>query len=511
MENSEDNATNTSNTLYTDKPISFEESFSSISINEENKPITKQNKILDNKIIMDAVTLYHNLESGSENNFFTNFNDDEKIKYMLNSEVFLLNNRRIDRIANLEIYENLTELYLQRNNIKDLGGLNYVNKLIVLNLQDNYLRKIQNISHLKNLEILDLGDNLIESFDENELPENLVFVNFFDNLFYENLTVFDLRSRCIKKCFKLERIDKLDISDRERLILFDELNLKGKKFNAIKKSLRHIQIHYENMKNERTKLIEEWEKLNKTDNLKTNEVIIPLNSDLSDDRNIKEEEKIKNELPPIPESMFTFITEKFPPLSESLKIKSQERRKCARQDHHDEMKSLKEKLNEAQKKLDKSAIVDQKKREEIQEKINKAMKYEEKMLMAEEKFKEITQKFRADQGMGLGKNINFPKLDDISKSSISSSRLSSKGGDSLKKDLIGKSNIEPVLLSKTHIHITSNNTVIPEMENDFTDDKDDDNKTQLNDKKEIEFNNDNSLLTDISDISLINNYRKNKK
>ena len=55
---------------------------------------------------------------------------------------------------------------------------------------------------------------------------------FYYNPFFEQYNkdkIFIYHSQIIQKCIKIERIDKLDIKDREKLLLFDEKKLKIKK------------------------------------------------------------------------------------------------------------------------------------------------------------------------------------------------------------------------------------------------------------------------------------------
>lgn len=114
----------------------------------------------------------------------------------------------------------------------------------MLNLGFNNISKIENISHLTNLQILDLSNNLIKEFKIEFLPkENLIYLYMYYNPFFNNIKLLEYRSEIITNFEKIERIDRLDIKDRERLILIDKSNLK---YPNRLKSLDFIQKHYDN-------------------------------------------------------------------------------------------------------------------------------------------------------------------------------------------------------------------------------------------------------------------------
>ena len=102
---------------------------------------------------------------------------------------------------------------------------------------------IENIKHLSNLEVLDLSNNLIKEFNIELLPKkNLLYLYTYYNPFFKDEKILVYRSKIIINFEKIERIDKLDISDRERLLLIDSSNLK---YNNRLKSLDYIQKHYD--------------------------------------------------------------------------------------------------------------------------------------------------------------------------------------------------------------------------------------------------------------------------
>ena len=161
----------------------------------------------------------------------------------METDIFLLNGKKISHIGALDTYINLKELYLNQNYITEIKGLDNLLNLQVLNLSFNNITKIENIKHLSNLEILDISNNLINEFNIELLPkQKLIYLYSYYNPFFKNMKILEYRSDVIINLEKIERIDKLDISDRERLILIDKSNLK---YSNRLKSLDYIQKHYD--------------------------------------------------------------------------------------------------------------------------------------------------------------------------------------------------------------------------------------------------------------------------
>ena len=114
----------------------------------------------------------------------------------------------------------MKELYLNQNYISEIKGLDNLKNLQVLNLGYNNIKTIENISHLKNLNLLDLSNNLIDQFNLEQIPkDNMIYLYMYYNPFFKKINIFEYRSNIIINFLKIERIDKLQISDRERLLL----------------------------------------------------------------------------------------------------------------------------------------------------------------------------------------------------------------------------------------------------------------------------------------------------
>ena len=201
---------------------------------------------LNKKLIIDSITLYNTISTnyGEKKIDITRLAQDQQEKALLETELLLLNGKKISHIDALDKYVNLKELYLNQNYITEIKGLDNLINLQVLNLSFNNISKIENIKHLSNLEILDISNNLIKDFNIELLPKlNLMYLYTYYNPFFKNKKILEYRSDIIINFEKIERIDKLDINDRERLLLIDKSNLK---YNNRLKSLDYIQNHYDN-------------------------------------------------------------------------------------------------------------------------------------------------------------------------------------------------------------------------------------------------------------------------
>lgn len=298
-------------------------------------------KVLDNQIILDSNPAIKEIE-----------NDDERFKKLINSKIIILSDKRITKIDNLQIYESLEELYLQRNFIKKIENLDYLKNLQILNLNNNYIRKLNDISFLKNLLILNLSDNLIENFDTKFFPDSLVYLYLFDNLFYDSFHILSFRSKCIKYFPDIIRIDSLDILENERFLL---LGYSKKTNSLIEQKLKYIKEHYDYMKNERKKIVQEY-----TDSKESN-----------NEESFYITTNLKNEK--------IFLIEK-----------SKDRSKDIENSFSERIKEIKAKLDKVKNKFDNYSVDFEKDERmiKIKEKIRQGMKYDYKMQVVEKKLSE---------------------------------------------------------------------------------------------------------------------------
>ena len=200
---------------------------------------------INKKLIIDSLNLYNTISTnyGDKKLDITRLSQEQQEKALLEMNILLLNGKRISHIDALDKYINLKELYLNQNYITEINGLDNLINLQVLNLSYNNITKIKNIKHLINLEILDISNNAIKKLEIELIPkQNLLYLYTYYNPFFKNMKILEYRSDIIINFDKMERIDKLDITDRERLLLIDKSNLK---YQNRLKSLDYIQKHYD--------------------------------------------------------------------------------------------------------------------------------------------------------------------------------------------------------------------------------------------------------------------------
>ena len=231
-------------------------SISNVDPNENNlinQPIQRKEIVLDKEIIFDCLKLYKSLEEKytSKKENLDNLNEEEKDKILMESEIFFIQLKKIEKIDNLDKYVNLKELYLMKNYITEIRGLDNLINLEVLNLSSNLIEKIENLQKLKSLAILDITNNNIQNFDIKEIPKTIVLFYCYYNPFFdkfEKIDYFKYRSQLIINCEKIERIDKLDIKDRERFLLIEESNLKSKNQFSLKSLKKKKKMKKKKMK-----------------------------------------------------------------------------------------------------------------------------------------------------------------------------------------------------------------------------------------------------------------------
>ncbi len=333
---------------------------------------------LTRKKIIESVILYNKL-SGDEN--IENLSEEEQNKILQKIDIFFICSKEIEKIDNLTPYTNLKELYLRNNYINEIRGLNTLINLKVLNLQYNMIHKIKNISHLINLEVLDISENDIYDFDSNQLPENLIYLYFYYNPFfelYDKDKIFIYRSQIIQKCIKIERIDKLDVRDRERLLLFDEKKIKNKKKFSLN-SLSYVFQHYEQFEIDNNKKIEN---LNK----KMNNIII---NDIKNDENeistckYDRKETLK-QIQELENKTTNFFNSSIFKIQKEDSIYSKKNT-----DNHKkfieskEMKELNKYLQILTEKFEKAKFNDIKIKEEMEERVKKAINFSQRITNAE--------------------------------------------------------------------------------------------------------------------------------
>ena len=458
-------------------------------VNTIQEQKTPKEIVLNNKIILDAVKMYNKLSS----QYAKEQKEEEESKMLLEATIFMLNGKRISKIANLEIYENLQELYLSNNYITEICGLEHLISLQVLNLKGNYIKEIKNIKHLNKLEILDISYNEIDKFAIEELPcDNLYYVYLFDNPFFETTSVLLYRSKLIQKCPLIIRIDKLDISDREKLILIDESNLKSK-FSL--KCLNFITEHYDNMKNKNVSKFKELDDTIKKDidNIMNNKTTVKkdyTNKSMIDNKQeAGDQAKIKEKINSLQQQSDEFMKSSMFSLQEKSAVfskRSQENIKKFLES--DTVKELKKQIAILSEKFKQTNFVDPKVKEVFHQKIINAMNFEKRILNAESYAKNAIKNLTADN-TSFDERVKaiHPQLNDNVKAEIRQTTTSN-----LKQNLTD----EDTIIS-TSKQLLENDSDLPKLEQ-----KTETNPVLITDTQKVvskDNKNDNPLLSD-SDI-----------
>ena len=359
---------------------------------------------LSKKIIIDSIVLYNTISTnyGDKKLDITRLAQDQQDKVLLETELFLLNGKNIYHIDALDKYINLKELYLNQNFITEIKGLDNLLNLQVLNLSFNNISKIENIRHLKNLEILDLSNNLIKEFNTEVLPkEQLIYLYMYYNPFFKNMKLLEYRSDVIINFEKIERIDKLDITDRERLLLIDKSNLK---YNNRLKSLDYIQNHYDdyNKKNQDIFNIFKKKVENDTNNIiqkkdkgeKTKSEIFKMTSNQSQSHVDEEDKDILREIKELKQQSEKIFNDSILTLQNRRKnMFSNNSSNSKKFMESDSVKKLQEQIDLLNDKFKKANFIDPEVKKKFEEKINNAMRFKERIIHAEELANKVIENF----------------------------------------------------------------------------------------------------------------------
>ena len=373
---------------------------------------------LNKKIILDSIILYNKLSTnyGEKNLDISHLSKSQQDKALSEIELLLLNGKKIVNINELDIFVNLKELYLNQNYINEIKGLESLKNLQVLNLGFNNIKKIENISHLKNLNLLDLSNNLIDQFNYENIPkENMIYLYMYYNPFFKNINIFEYRANIIINFIKIERIDKLQISDRERLLLIEKSNLK---YENRLKSLEYIKKHYnEYNKNSqdifnifKNRIDSDIEKaLNKKKEQKNNIDIknITTTFEPHDD---PEDKKILKEIKELKNQNELFFKESIESLQNRKdKIMEKYVNKQKKFMESDTVKKLQAQIDLLNEKFEKAKFNDPEIKKKFEEKIKEAIKFKERIKHAEEITNKIIEDFNKKEIKNRSKSKNRKK------------------------------------------------------------------------------------------------------
>ena len=118
-------------------------SISNVDVNENqnnliDQQIQRKEIVLDKKIIFDCLKLYKSLEEKytSKKENLDNLTEEEEDKMLMESEIFFIQLKKIEKIDNLDKYINLKELTSSLFNlfINELKSLILINPFVVSNL-----------------------------------------------------------------------------------------------------------------------------------------------------------------------------------------------------------------------------------------------------------------------------------------------------------------------------------------------------------------------------------------
>ena len=357
---------------------------------------------LNKKIILDSIILYNTISTnyGEKNIDITHLSKSQQEKALSEIELLLLNGKKIVHINELDNFVNLKELYLNQNFITEIKGLDNLINLQVLNLSFNNITKIENISHLNNLRIIDLSNNLLEEFEYELIPkENIIYLYMYYNPFFKKINFFEYRSIIIMNFEKIERIDKLQINDRERLLLIDKSNLK---YENRLKSLEYIKKHYENYnKNSqdifnmfKAKIDSDVEKvLNKKGEKKEKTIINNISTTFAP-HNDPEDKKILKEIKDLKDQSEKFFNESILSIqnrkNQVLEKYAQKQKKLM---ESDTVKKLQAQIDLLNEKFKKANFIDPEIKKKFEEKIKNAIKFKERISKAEEITNKIIEDF----------------------------------------------------------------------------------------------------------------------
>ena len=373
---------------------------------------------LNKKIILDSIILYNKLSTnyGEKNLDISHLSKSQQDKALSEIELLLLNGKKIVNINELDTFVNLKELYLNQNYINEIKGLESLKNLQVLNLGFNNIKKIENISHLKNLNLLDLSNNLIAQFDHENIPkENMIYLYMYYNPFFKNINIFEYRANIIINFIKIERIDKLQISDRERLLLIEKSNLK---YENRLKSLEYIKKHYnEYNKNSqdifnifKNRIDSDIEKaLNKKKEKKNNIDIKNLTTTF-EPHDDPEDKKILKEIKELKNQNELFFKESIESLQNRKdKIMEKYVNKQKKFMESDTVKKLQAQIDLLNEKFEKAKFNDPEIKKKFEEKIKEAIKFKERIKHAEEITNKIIEDFNKKEIKNRSKSKNRKK------------------------------------------------------------------------------------------------------
>jgi len=153
-----------------------------------------------------------NLNSNSIKNF-----DSMKMISFNNLEVLELRSNGIESLTGLNALPNLKKLYISQNRISSLTPLSNIKTLETLHIRENEIVNLAGLLELENLIEVNLRQNLIADmaeFDHLIRAKKLLKISVIDNPVNDDE---EIRIRLLLKIGSLLRINKLEVSEEERI------------------------------------------------------------------------------------------------------------------------------------------------------------------------------------------------------------------------------------------------------------------------------------------------------
>lgn len=151
-----------------------------------------------------------------------NFNKIQNFESMamvpfINLEVLELRNNGIESLTGLCALPRLKKLYISQNRISNLAPVSHLKTLETLHIRENEIVNLEGLIELTNLIEINLRQNLIadmKEFDHLVNAKSLLKISTTDNPVNDEE---DIRIRLLLKIGSLVRLNKLDVTEEERI------------------------------------------------------------------------------------------------------------------------------------------------------------------------------------------------------------------------------------------------------------------------------------------------------
>ena len=243
----------------------------------------------------------------------------------------------------------------------------------------------------------------------------MIYLYMYYNPFFKKINIFEYRANIIINFIKIERIDKLQISDRERLLLIEKSNLK---YENRLKSLEYIKKHYnEYNKNSqdifnifKNRIDSDIEKALNKKKEKKNNIDIKNITTTFEPHDDPEDKKILKEIKELKNQNELFFKESIESLQNRKdKIMEKYVNKQKKFMESDTVKKLQAQIDLLNEKFEKAKFNDPEIKKKFEEKIKEAIKFKERIKHAEEITNKIIEDFNKKEIKNRSKSKNRKK------------------------------------------------------------------------------------------------------